>query len=278
MFKHFPLSFHKQALPAARAAECAREQGSFWEMAERLFSNQDRLGTDFYVQSARALGLEVGRFAECFASERHRSRIEGQMEEGREAGVRGTPTFYLNGRKFTSPSGYNLDAFKRVIEEYYDLAGRQDGAEVVVGRGSGGLGFHGRIVGMGKLDTGGGMGAKAGLAKAKKDRRGTLRVGTGLTNGCAPKDVSRVVLRRIGAIRACYQARLESEPELAGTLELGWTIGQRGKVRAVEVPRDTLEDSKAKNCVVRVLRRMRFPKPDGGTCRVLWPFVFSPEP
>ncbi|PKN56211.1 MAG: thioredoxin [Deltaproteobacteria bacterium HGW-Deltaproteobacteria-14] len=118
VFKHFPLSFHKDAMPAALAGQCAQEQGKFWEMHDQMFGNQKALSPDDLKGYAKAIGLDEAKFAACFESAKHKTDIEADMAEGREAGVRGTPTLYINGRKFNSPSGYNLEAFTTVIDKY----------------------------------------------------------------------------------------------------------------------------------------------------------------
>ncbi len=117
-FKHFPLSFHKEAMPAALATECAAEQGKFWEMHDLLFKNQKELAADKYPVWAKELGLKEAKFKECMDSQKYKSKVEAEMAEGRRAQVRGTPSLYINGRKFTSPSGYNLNAFTTVIDKY----------------------------------------------------------------------------------------------------------------------------------------------------------------
>ncbi|MCB9789276.1 MAG: thioredoxin domain-containing protein [Deltaproteobacteria bacterium] len=118
VFKNFPLSFHKEAMPAAIAAECAAEQGKFWEMHDKLFANQKDLGTDNYFAWAKEIGLNDAKFKDCFDNQKPKAKIEADMAEARTAQVRGTPSVYINGRKFTSPSGYNLDAFTSVIDKY----------------------------------------------------------------------------------------------------------------------------------------------------------------
>jgi protein-disulfide isomerase len=118
VFKHFPLSFHKEAMGAAMAAECAGEQGKWWEMHDKLFANQKDLSNDNYFVWAKELGLNDAKFKDCFDNQKPKAKIEADMAEGRSAQVRGTPSVYINGRKFTSPSGYNLDAFTGVIDKY----------------------------------------------------------------------------------------------------------------------------------------------------------------
>ncbi len=164
------------------------------------------------------------------------------------------------------------------------------GSEFVMGHGAGGLGFkgtgtggggdggYGRIHGMGKIDTGGGMGVRAGLGKKGKKRVGKIKVGSGKTQGfCKKSHIASVVRRRAGAIRACYEKRLQMNPKLSGKLTARWTISLDGKAKSVSAASNSLKDSKATNCILRVLRRMRFQKPEGGICVVQWPFVFNSQ-
>ncbi|MGB0589355.1 MAG: AgmX/PglI C-terminal domain-containing protein [Myxococcota bacterium] len=178
----------------------------------------------------------------------------------------------------------NVDGFSNKIA----VAMAGEGSEFVLGHGAGGLGFkgtgsggggeggYGRIHGMGKIDTGGGMGVKAGLGKKGSKRVGKIKVGSGATRGfCAKGHIKSVVRRRAGAIRACYEKRLQLKPNLKGKIQVRWTIALDGKTTSVSVTSNTLGDSKVSNCVARVLRRMRFRKPEGGICVVQWPFVFN---
>jgi len=117
-YKYFPLSFHKRARPAALAAQCAHDQGKFWPMHDRLFDNQKALEDEDLQRYAQEIGLEMVSFGVCLEGQKHDALIEAHMAEGRDANVRGTPTIYINGRKFNSPSGYNLAAFTAVIDKY----------------------------------------------------------------------------------------------------------------------------------------------------------------
>ena len=117
-FKHFPLNFHKEAMPAAIAAECANDQGKFWEYHDVLFQNQKQLASAKWYDFAKQVGLDEKKFKDCFDNQKTKDRVEADMAEARKAGVRGTPTLFINGRKFTSPSGYNLNAFTGVIDKY----------------------------------------------------------------------------------------------------------------------------------------------------------------
>jgi protein-disulfide isomerase len=122
VFKNFPLSFHKEAMPAAQAALCAKKEGKFWEMHDHLFANQKSLKdltTDGFAEWAKTVGVkDIDAFKKCVDSGETKAQVDADMAEARKAGVRGTPTLYINGRKFTSPSGYNLAAFTGVIDKY----------------------------------------------------------------------------------------------------------------------------------------------------------------
>ncbi|MFT7578637.1 MAG: protein-disulfide isomerase [Myxococcota bacterium] len=117
-FKHFPLSFHKEAMPAAVASMCALDQGKFWEYHDQLFANQKALKDDNLKTYAKNIGLDEAKFSTCLSSDAHKAKVTADMAEARAAGVRGTPTLFINGRKFNSPSGYNVQAFTSVIDKY----------------------------------------------------------------------------------------------------------------------------------------------------------------
>ena len=106
VWKHFPLvSIHPNAMPAALAAEAAREQGGagkFWAMHDKLFSNQQALSDATYMQYARELGLDVSRFEKELASPQLKARVEEDSQLGAKLGVNGTPTFIVNGEKVSA--------------------------------------------------------------------------------------------------------------------------------------------------------------------------------
>jgi protein-disulfide isomerase len=99
VWKHQPLSFHPNALPAAEAAEAAREQGKFWQMHDRLFAAQRELSPDTYERIARDLGLDLRRFQEGTRSGKHRARIQEDQQLATRVGALGTPTLFVNGEK-----------------------------------------------------------------------------------------------------------------------------------------------------------------------------------
>ena len=100
-YRHFPLPFHSNAMPAAEAAECAAEEGKFWEYHDILFERQEewtRNRKKLY-DYAEELGINMTFFRLCMDSHATRPRIETNIREGRKLGIRGTPTFIINGRQ-----------------------------------------------------------------------------------------------------------------------------------------------------------------------------------
>jgi protein-disulfide isomerase len=93
--RDFPLDFHPLAMPAARAARCAGEQGRFWEMRMSLMRNANLLSHDYITKTAADLKLDQKAFAACTASTKYDAEIEAETTEGARIGVGGTPTFVL---------------------------------------------------------------------------------------------------------------------------------------------------------------------------------------
>ncbi len=98
VFKHFPLTeIHQQAEPAALAAWAATEQGKFWEYHDALFEQQGKLGDELYLELANNLKLDVERFNRDRQSPEAKAAIKKDFELGKSLGVRGTPSFVVNG-------------------------------------------------------------------------------------------------------------------------------------------------------------------------------------
>jgi len=100
--RDFPLDFHPQALPAARAARCAGEQGKYYEMRLALLRDAARLSPAVIASAADQLKLDMGAFTPCAASTRFDADIRRDLEVGMKLGIEGTPSFVL-GR--TTPGG-----------------------------------------------------------------------------------------------------------------------------------------------------------------------------
>jgi len=115
VWKHQPLPFHPQAMPAALASEAAREQGKFWEMHGRMFQNQGALGPAQYEQWAKEIGLDAKRFQASLASEKAKARIQEDSQLGTRVGATGTPTAFVNCRQVVGAVPY--EAFKKVVDE-----------------------------------------------------------------------------------------------------------------------------------------------------------------
>ena len=138
-------------------------------------------------------------------------------------------------------------------------------------------GGFGRIHGTGKIDTGGGTGMHARLGRKRLKKVGKIRIGTGASTGfCKKGDVARAVRRQANKIRKCYEQRLQKKPNLRGKLTVRWTIGLNGRVPKAAATGNTLGDGAVTGCILRVIRKLQFPKPEGGICIVQWPFVFNP--
>jgi protein-disulfide isomerase len=101
VFRHFPQSsVHPHASAAASAAEAAAEQNKFWEMHETLFKHQKEFGDIDLSHLALRLGLEIYKFESSLGQDLHRRRIAADPAGGVRSGVRGTPTFFINGVKY----------------------------------------------------------------------------------------------------------------------------------------------------------------------------------
>ena len=99
IFKHYPLPFHKQALPAALASMAAGEQGRFWEYHDDLFLHQNSLSSDKYLEIAQNMGLDLKIFSLDMMRPSIRKKIEQDISDAKKAGVTGTQTIFVNGRK-----------------------------------------------------------------------------------------------------------------------------------------------------------------------------------
>ena len=127
-YRDFPLSVHRHSRLAALAAQCAGEQGKFWEMHDQLFTHHDWAQTDKDPQSvfrgfAKTIGLDTDKYDACVEGQRYAGRIEASYQEGEARDVQGTPTFFVDGRKFKgSPTS---DALKALVDSL--IAARRKG-------------------------------------------------------------------------------------------------------------------------------------------------------
>jgi protein-disulfide isomerase len=118
VYRHFPLSFHANARPAALASECAAEQGEFWSYADSLFSASS-LSASALESMAEDLGLNMSKFKSCFSSDKYGSDITEDQNGGSMAGVSGTPGTIImtnDGRKELIPGALPLEQVKGMID------------------------------------------------------------------------------------------------------------------------------------------------------------------
>ena len=107
VFRNFPLSnVHPHASVAAQAAEAAAAQGKFWEMHDQLYGHQRELADMEMSRFALRIGLEIYRFDADLASERFSKRVAADYESGVRSGVKGTPTFFVNGVRYVGEKDY----------------------------------------------------------------------------------------------------------------------------------------------------------------------------
>jgi len=110
VYKHFPLdSIHPQARTAAEASECAAEQlgdEGFFQYLEGLFAQQSILSRDLYISEATKLGANQVTFTSCLDSGKYKGKVDADYQAGIAAGVRGTPSSFINGRNISGALPY----------------------------------------------------------------------------------------------------------------------------------------------------------------------------
>ena len=110
-FKHFPLrNIHSYALEAAEAAECAADQGKFWQFFDLVYENQDRLSGVALREWATELGLDTALFDRCLKSNIKEKTVLADFAEGSKKGVNSTPSYFVNGVRVPNNSLETLSA------------------------------------------------------------------------------------------------------------------------------------------------------------------------
>ncbi|MCA9398271.1 MAG: thioredoxin domain-containing protein [Candidatus Omnitrophica bacterium] len=115
LVKNFPLSFHPQARPGSKVALAAAEQGKYQEMVDLILSDNQNLSDEKYREFAKKIGLNMKKFEKSLAENdaKYEDYIRDDMQLGASVGVRGTPTFFINGRKTVAR---DFASFKREID------------------------------------------------------------------------------------------------------------------------------------------------------------------
>lgn len=114
VYRDFPLPGHPAAQKAAEAAHCAGDQGKFWDMHGKLFANQRALAPEALKGYAKDLALDAAKFAACLESGEKAAAVAAHKKAGDEAGVSGTPAFFVNGVQLSGAQPF--ERFKEVID------------------------------------------------------------------------------------------------------------------------------------------------------------------
>ena len=112
-FRYFPLD-EDEGLNAAMAAECANNQGKFWEYHDKLFANYEQLALRDLQQYALDVNLNFTQFNECLNTQETTKKVLREKEEGEKRGVQWTPTFFVNDQMIVG--AVDRETFQKVIE------------------------------------------------------------------------------------------------------------------------------------------------------------------
>ena len=115
VFKDFPLPMHDQAVPAHEAARCAGALGKYWAYHDRLFAAQPDFDRNELIGYAVEVGLSREAFTRCLDERRFAKAVQADLAEGRAFGVRGTPTFFINGQALVGAQP--PEAFRAAIQD-----------------------------------------------------------------------------------------------------------------------------------------------------------------
>jgi protein-disulfide isomerase len=120
VFKQRPLPFHRFARPAARGSIAAGKQGKFWEYHDRLFAAERGFDDALFEETARVIGLDLDRWKRDYASAESEAVLAADEAEAQALEVRGTPTFFVNGKMIQGAQP--IEEFERLIDA--ELAAR----------------------------------------------------------------------------------------------------------------------------------------------------------
>ncbi len=122
VFKNFPIRSHKFAAQAAVAALAADRQGKFWEFHDELFNNYNRLNEEKVQEIAAKLKLNKAQFEKDRKDPLLLEQVRHDFNEGIQAGVRGVPAVFVNGRKLKDRS---LKEFQALIDKELEILGQK---------------------------------------------------------------------------------------------------------------------------------------------------------
>ncbi len=121
VFKNFPLRNHKFAMKAAVAALAAESQGKFWEFHDLLFENYNKLNDQKIQDIAVAVGLNLEGYEKKKKDPAITRQVRQDLSNGQKAGVRGTPTIFINGIRLRNRS---LKGFQAAIDKQLQKLGK----------------------------------------------------------------------------------------------------------------------------------------------------------
>lgn len=150
------------------------------------------------------------------------------------------------------------------------------GEDLKAGGTRGGTGYG--TADIGKINTGGtgrnvGLGGKASTEVKSEIATGEISASGSLDSGA----IASVVKSKISGIKYCYEKELKNNPKLAGKVIVNFTIGETGEVTAYKVESSTINNGEVEQCILRMVRRWKFPPPSGGTVNVSYPFIFTAQ-
>jgi len=123
VYRDFPVINQSLSVAAALAADCANEQGKFWDYHDILFTHQTEMqaGDSFFMDSAQSLGLDMTQFTDCYQSQRYIDEVSKDYNDGSKMQLTGTPSFFINGEFVSGAQPY--DVFAKIIEQKLAEAG-----------------------------------------------------------------------------------------------------------------------------------------------------------
>ncbi|WP_322507625.1 DsbA family protein [Anaerolinea sp.] len=115
VYRDFPLDgLHANAIASAQAANCAGEQGKYWEYHNGLFTYNGRYNRTAFEEIGKQVGLEMTAFTQCLDANRYKDEIEADYAFAANLGVQSTPTFFINGLALIGAQPYEV--FRQVIQ------------------------------------------------------------------------------------------------------------------------------------------------------------------
>ena len=117
-FKHYPLPFHQQAIPASEMSECVKKIGGdekFWKFHDITFKKQDKMDNESLLANVKETGVDQAKVKECFDKGEFKELVKADMDYGNKLGVRSTPTFFVNGQLVAG--ALPIEQFSEMVDE-----------------------------------------------------------------------------------------------------------------------------------------------------------------